>query len=173
MTSRFSAGHEREERRKMNRGFWHSAFGIALSPVPFVGLLFSISGFLRQVVRITRKHRFRNVIFTFFALISLLTSVSILAAEAYAFSRDPTVVDRVLRIAWESVTGQTEYPWEAPKTPDGVDYGDSERPGLGIFEGEGDSEMHEGEGIEIDLDMLPDLESIMEDIRNPFAHYLL
>ena len=41
MSNSFSAGHEREECRKMNRGFWHSVFGILFCFIPGLGLLFA------------------------------------------------------------------------------------------------------------------------------------
>lgn len=171
MTNAFSKGHEREECRKMSRGLWHSIFGLLLSPVPGLGLFLAISGFIRQLVRITKKHRFRNVLFTIIALISLIACVGVLAAEAYVYSRDPEIVDRLAHLAWEKVTGQTEYPWAAGPGAGGVDYGDAANPGLGIFNEDDYWDGSEYADDAIDYEYLPDLESIMDDIRHPFAQY--
>lgn len=135
--AKYSKSHEREEREKMGRGFWHSLFGLLFCWVPGLGLLLSISGFVRQIVRITEKHRVRLALYLVAAIISLVLCVTVLVAEVFQYSRNPDLPHDVLEDVWQTLTGQSELPWEAASG--GTDYSGYDQPGLGVLDGyEGD-----------------------------------
>lgn len=140
--AKYSKSHEREEREKMGRGFWHSLFGLLFCWVPGLGLLLSVSGFVRQIVRITEKYRVRLALYLLFAIISLVLCVGVFVAEVYQYSRDPDMPQKVMADVWQTLTGQSELPWEAGGSGEGTDYTGYEQPGLGVLDGySGDGSM--------------------------------
>lgn len=123
-TERYSKGHERDENRRMNKAIRHSLFGLLLCWLPFIGLLFSISGFLRVVVRVTRAHRVKKVFCTFLSLIVLVVCLAAFGAELYFYSRDPSILNTYVHKAWYALTGEEQMPW--------LEGGDSSNAGYGL-----------------------------------------
>ncbi|MGI6172958.1 MAG: hypothetical protein ACOYI8_03560 [Christensenellales bacterium] len=91
----YSAAHEKEERRFMRSGFVRSLLGILLCWLPLVGQMLSISGYLRQAVRLTRKHRVRLAFATIFAVLSVVVSIGALCTELYVYAKRPDIVEQV------------------------------------------------------------------------------
>ncbi len=91
----YSAAHEKEERRFMRSGFVRSLLGILLCWLPLVGQLLSVSGYLRQAVRLTRKHRVRLAFATIFAVLSVIISIGALSAELYIYAKRPDIMEQV------------------------------------------------------------------------------
>jgi hypothetical protein len=139
---KYSKSHEREEREAMGRGLWHSLFGILFCWLPGVGLAFGVSGFARQVVRLTQRYRVRLAFYLLASVLSLAVCIAVLAAELYQYSRDPDLPRHVLLSAWQTVTGQDAFPWESGGLDvSGTDYTGMDQQGLGQLEGyEGDTE---------------------------------
>lgn len=127
--AKYSKAHERDESSKMWRGFWHSTFGILLCWVPGLGLILSISGFCRQVVRMTEKHRARWVVLLLYGLISLCVSIGAIFGGLYAYSQDQQVFIKYATMGWEKLTGQTALPGQQPVH----DYTGNQNPGLGVL----------------------------------------
>ncbi len=126
--AKYSKAHERDESSKMGRGFWHSTFGILLCWVPGLGLLLSISGFCRQAVRLTEKHRVRWLLLLLYGLISLCVSIGAILGGLYAYSRDQQVFVKYATQGWHALTGQTALPGQLPVN----DYTGNPNPGLGV-----------------------------------------
>lgn len=126
--AKYSKAHERDESSKMGRGFWHSTFGILLCWAPGLGLLLSISGFCRQVVRMTEKHRVRWILLLLYGLISLCIAIGAMMYGLYEYSRDPQVFVKYATKGWQQLTGQTTLPGQLPVN----DYTGNPNPGLGV-----------------------------------------
>lgn len=107
---KYSKSFEREECAKMGRGLWHSIFALLLCWLPLVGLALAISGFVRQVVRMTVQHRARRVIFTIISFIVLVACIGVLVGEVYFYSRDPELPGKAALWVWQNVTGQENFP---------------------------------------------------------------
>lgn len=127
----YSKTHEKEERAKMGRGLWHSIFGALFCWLPGVGLLLAISGFARQMVRMTQAYKKRLLVYTVISLVSLVLCIGVLMGEVYAYAKDPDVLSKVSLQVWQAVTGQENYPWAAGG---GNDYTGMSNPGLGNFD---------------------------------------
>ncbi len=111
---KYSRSHERAERAKIARGMWESLFGLIFSWLPGVGLIFSVAGFCRQIVRMTEAHRARRFFATVFASVVLVVSIGALVGEAYLYSRNPAILSDTGRWLWQQVTGQQALPGEEP-----------------------------------------------------------
>lgn len=131
---KFSKSHEREEARLMRKGFLHSLAGLLLCWLPGVGLLLAISGFVRVMVRITRKFRARRRAYLAFSVIALLLCTGALLGEVWVYSRDPAILNRIGKSAWAFVTGQQSAPDDAT-VPAGTAYTDMDTAGLGATDG--------------------------------------
>ncbi len=113
---KYSRSHERAERAKIARGMWESLFGLIFSWLPGVGLILSVAGFCRQVVRMTEAHRVRRFFALVFASVVLVASIGALVGEAYLYSRNPAILSDTGRWLWQQVTGQQALPGEATGT---------------------------------------------------------
>lgn len=111
---KYSRSHERSERAKIARGMWESLFGLIFCWLPVVGLLLSVAGFCRQVVRLTEAYRVRRALALMFASVVLVASIGALMGEAYLYSRNPAIVSDAGRWLWQKVTGQQALPGEMP-----------------------------------------------------------
>ena len=155
--AKYSKAHEREENSKMWRGFWHSTFGILFCWVPLLGLFLSVSGFARQVVRMTEKHRFQMAVLLLYGFLSLCVSTGAIFGGLYLYSQDQDVFLRSATSIWYHVTGQNSLPGQTFV----VDHTDNLIPGLGVFEIGGGEAMPEmaallGDDGAIDELVLPD-----------------
>lgn len=124
----YSKAHEREEKEKMWKGFRHSTLGILLCWLPVIGQLFAISGFCRQVVRLTDKYKKRMALFLIYGLAALALAFGVLMYELYQYGQNPNMPQEALQWAWKALTGQDTLPGQ---TPAGVDYSNMADPGLG------------------------------------------
>lgn len=122
-SERYSKGHERDENRRINKAIRHSLSGLLLCWLPFIGLLFAISGFLRVVVRVTRRHRVKKGVTTFLSLIVLALCLAALGAELYFYSRDPSLLNTYIHKAWYALTGEEQMPWLEDGSSSYPDYG--------------------------------------------------
>ena len=121
-TERYSKGHERtkppHEQSHQAQPLWLAA--VLASSSAF----FSISGFLRVVVRVTRAHRVKKVFCTFLSLIVLVVCLAAFGAELYFYSRDPSILNTYVHKAWYALTGEEQMPW--------LEGGDSSNAGYGL-----------------------------------------
>lgn len=147
---KYSRGQERDECAKMWRGFWHSTFGIVFCWVPLVGLVLSISGFARQVVRMTDKYKKRWILFLAYGLLSLVISIGAITYGLYAYVQDSEVFTKIGTSVWTAITGQPSLPGQLPPT----DYSGMADPGLGAFGLDGAG--IDGEGDATGLDETPE-----------------
>lgn len=159
--SEYSNSHEREERAKMGRGLWHSIFGLLLCWLPGVGLILSISGFIRQMVRLTVKYRARLTVYLTISIVSVVVCVGTLIGEAFLYSRDSNFPDKVGHVAWQALTGQKEYPWQGAAVAsgdigEGFDYSGYTQPGLGVMDGQEFIDPSEEEEIVMEDDVYYD-----------------
>lgn len=154
----YSRAHERDECAKMWRGFWHSTFGILLCWVPLVGLLLSISGFARQMVRMTEQYKKRLFLFIVYGLLSLMVSIGAIVYGLYSYSRDPDILSKATLQVWTALTGQKSLPGQPAPT----DYTGNPNPGLGTYVGAGLNDegapLDEGD-LGDELDQVPDNEA--------------
>ena len=111
--AKYSKAHEREESSKMWKGFWHSTFGILFCWVPGLGILLSISGFARQVVRMTQKHRLALTLLLLYGLTSLAVTLGTLFLGLYLYAQDQQIFLREATKLWHSVTGQSSLPGQS------------------------------------------------------------
>lgn len=128
---KYSKSYERDECRKMWRGFWHSCFSLLFCCLPGVGLLLAVSGFARQVVRITEKYRVRQIIFVIFASLTLALNIGVLSFEVYQYTRNPNIINELSQWAWHALTGEEVLPGQVA----GTDYTGYDDPGLGTMDG--------------------------------------
>lgn len=165
---KYSRGHEREECTKMWRGFWHSTFGILFCWVPILGLVLSISGFARQVVRMTVKYRKRMALFTLYGLLSLVISIGAIVGGLYAYSRNPNILQDSATWAWTKLTGQPALPGQTPPT----DYTGQSDPGLGVFTtNEGDMTSAIPEEDLVEGDEVPDDAALNKGVNDDGASF--
>ena len=129
---RFTKSHEREEGRLLRRGFAHSCTGLALCWLPVVGLLFAASGFLRVMVRLTRRHRKTRKAYLVFSFLSLAVCTGVLLGEIWIYSRDPEILNRTAQQAWTFIVGEENADALDQSEPDGVVYDDMNGAGLGV-----------------------------------------
>lgn len=129
---KFSKSHEREEARLLRKGFVRSWIGLLLCWLPVAGLLFAIGGFVRTIVRLTRKYRVRRRIYLAFSFLVLTVCISALMGEIWIYSRDPGVLDRLGSQAWTFMTGQNADPISTPAPGSGTNYTDMDTAGLGV-----------------------------------------
>lgn len=129
---RFTKSHEREEGRLLRRGFVHSWAGLLLCWLPVVGLLFSVSGFWRVMVRLTKRHRKRRKAYLAFSFIALFVCTGVLLGEIWFYSRDPEILDRTAQQAWEFIVGEENASVPADESAHGVEYGDMDNAGFGL-----------------------------------------
>ena len=102
----YSKSHERDEKRMMHKGVVHSWLGLLFSVIPFLGLFFSASGFLRIKVRLTQKYRRIRRLHLAFSFLVLLLAFTVFFGELYFYARDPEIVPRTWSTVWTYVTGE-------------------------------------------------------------------
>lgn len=129
---RFTKSHEREEGRLLRRGYAHSWAGLLLCWLPVVGLLLSASGFIRVMVRLTRRHRKRRRAYLVFSFIALAVCTGMLLGEIWVYSRDPEILDRTAQQVWTFIVGEENASTAAQNGADGISYGDMDSAGLGV-----------------------------------------
>ncbi|MDL2207081.1 hypothetical protein LJC33_09290 [Eubacteriales bacterium OttesenSCG-928-N13] len=98
--------------------------------MPLVGLILSISGFARQVVRVTDRYKGRLVVFIVYGLISLSIAIGAILGGLYYYSRNPDMFTNAGRWIWTQMTGNEQLPGEVPP----MDYTDTGMHGLGEYE---------------------------------------
>ena len=104
--AKYSKSHERDENSRMWKGFRHSTLGVLLCWVPVLGVILSTSGFARQIVRFTQKHRLKMAVFLLYGLVSLVIAVSAFTTTAYSYSRNPDLFRGWMDKGYRVVTGQ-------------------------------------------------------------------
>jgi len=130
---RFTKTHEREEGRLLRRGFAHSCTGLALCWLPPVGLLFAVSGFLRVMVRLTKRHRKKRKACLAFAFLSLTVCIGVLLGEIWVYSRDPEILERTGQQVWTFIVGEENAGALSPKEQ-GTEFEDMDEAGFGLTE---------------------------------------
>jgi len=130
---RFTKSHEREEGRLLRRGFAHSCTGLALCWLPVVGLLFAASGFLRVMVRLTRRHRKTRKAYLVFSFLSLAVCTGVLLGEIWVYSRDPEILSRTGQQIWTFMVGE-ENAGALSGDVQGTEYDDMDEAGFGLTE---------------------------------------
>jgi hypothetical protein len=195
---KYSRSHERSERAKIARGMWESLFGLIFCWLPGVGLLLSVAGFCRQVVRLTEAYRVRRFFALVFASVVLVASIGALMGEAYLYSRNPAIVSDTGRWLWQKVTGQQALPGEMPSmmpeeegdgadepvpdeyyTDEGVEEGDVPAngqeeegdvpPDIQAEEGDVPAQMEEGDLPMAEGDFKDDIDFVEDDSDEPGA----
>jgi hypothetical protein len=112
----------------MARGMWESLFGLIFCWLPGVGLILSVVGFCRQMVRLTEIHKARKALYTLLSGAVLVVCIGALVGEAYLYSRDQDVAGKAGLWLWQKVTGQETLPGMDPYADpyaglmDGQDY---------------------------------------------------
>ncbi|MBO4367222.1 MAG: hypothetical protein J5859_00800 [Clostridia bacterium] len=103
---RYSRSHEKEEKLLLGKGIRRTWAAFLLCWVPVIGLLLSVSGYLRVMVRLTRKYRRKRAGALTASFLVMLLCTSVLLGEAWAYSRDPDIVNRGIRMVWTAVVGE-------------------------------------------------------------------
>lgn len=129
---KFTKSHEREEGRLLKRGFVHSCIGLTTCWLPLVGLLFSASGFIRIMVRLTRRHRRRRKKCLVFSFLVLALCTAMLLGEIWVYSRDPDILSRTANQVWTFIVGEENA--GALSTPSGTEYDNMDSAGLGVMD---------------------------------------
>ncbi len=132
MAMRFTKSHEREEGRRLKKGFGHSVAGLLTCWLPVVGLLLSVSGFLRVMVRVTKRHRARRRGYLAFSFIVLAICTGVLLGEIWVYSRDPDILQRTAQQAWTFIVGE-ENAGKLSET-NGTEYDNMETAGFGVID---------------------------------------
>lgn len=128
---KLSRAQEREEKRRMNRGVITSLIALFLCWVPVAGLLLAAIGFFGVIRCITQKYAKRFAVSMVAVTLILVINAGVLAAEAYAYSRDPNFVQNIGVWLLETITGESadDYNYLG-----GEDYTGSDYQGLGMDE---------------------------------------
>lgn len=131
-TMRFTKAHEREEGRRLRKGFLHSCAGLALCWLPFVGLALAVSGFWRVLVRLTKRHRKKRAAGLVFSFLCLALCTGALLGEIWVYSRDPDILSRTGRQIWTFMVGEENAGVLSAQQNSGTLYEDMDSAGLGL-----------------------------------------
>lgn len=129
---RFTKSHEREEGRLLKRGFAHSCTGLALCWLPLIGLLFAASGFIRVMVRLTRRHRKKRKACLVFSFLCLAVCTGVLLGEIWVYSRDPQILERTGDQIWTFIVGEENAGALSTGDQDGTEYENMDEAGFGL-----------------------------------------
>lgn len=132
---KFTKSHEREEGRRLRRGFVHSCIALALCWLPFIGLLLSADGFIRVMVRLTRRHKKRRTRALVFSFIVMCLCTGVLLGEVWVYSRDPDILSRTAGRVWTFIVGEENA--DVLSSSSGTDYPDMDTSGLGVVDTDG------------------------------------
>lgn len=113
----------------MDRSLTTSIVALFLCWVPVLGILLAAIGFIGVMRTITVRHRKRFIALLTVVSVILVLCAGVLTAEVYAYSRDPGILDNLGTRLLETITGSysDDYNYSG-----GVDYSDSDMPGLGM-----------------------------------------
>lgn len=98
--------HEKEEKRRLSKGMKRVWAALALCWLPVVGLLLSVGGYLRVMVRVTRKYKRRRSACLVCAFLVMALCTGVLLAEVKLYSRDPEILSRITRTVWTKIVGE-------------------------------------------------------------------
>ena len=150
---KLSRTQEREEKRKMNRGVITSLIALFLCWVPVVGFLLAAIGFFGVVRCITQRYAKRFAVSIAAVTLILFINAGVLAAETYAYSRDPNILQNTGTWLLEAITGEhaDNYNYMGGEDYSGMNYQglgmDDNLFSDGFFDAEGNFIPYDGQSV--------------------------